>query len=125
MAKKKENMFKDAFVNDDKDFIKKVFYNIDGKDIEIARVRYLTQLEVSSILSKLNGNNDITKLEEEKEINVDVQEFVFNLMKESIVEWIFDKEVTIENIKFLKDKYREPIMNKVNELRALWEEKNR
>lgn len=125
MAKKKENMFKDAFVNDDKDFIKEVYYNIDGQDIEIARIRYLTQLEVSSILSRLNGNNDITKLEENKEMNVDVQEFVFNLMKESIVEWIFDKEVTVENIKFLKDKYREPIMNKVNELRALWEEKNR
>ena len=44
-------------------------------------------------------------------------------MANSIDEWIFDKEINVENVKFLKDKYRNPIMEEINSLRTLWEKK--
>ena len=43
----------------------------------------------------------------------------------SIDEWIFDKEINVENVKFLKDKYRNPIMEEINSLRNLWEKKDK
>lgn len=124
--KEKNKMFKDAFVNDDKDFRKDVTIKVEGEDIVIATIRFLTQLEVSDIYMKLSKGNNITEEDiENNNVKIDLTEFVYNLMANSIDEWIFDKEINVENVKFLKDKYRNPIMEEVNSLRTLWEKKDK
>ena len=124
--KEKNKMFKDAFVNDDKDFKKDVTIKVEGEDIVIATIRFLTQLEVSDIYMKLSKGNNITEEDiKNNNIKIDLTEFVYHLMANSIDEWIFDKEINVENVKFLKDKYRNPIMEEVNSLRALWEKKEK
>lgn len=124
--KEKNKMFKDAFVNDDKDFRKDVTIKVEDEDIVIATIRYLTQLEVSDIYMKLSKGNNITEEDiKNNNVKIDLTEFVYNLMANSIDEWIFDKEINVENIKFLKDKYRNPIMEEVNSLRTLWENKDK
>lgn len=124
--KEKNKMFKDAFVNDDKDFRKDVTIKVEGEDIVIATIRFLTQLEVSDIYMKLSKGNNITEEDiKNNNVKIDLTEFVYNLMANSIDEWIFDKEINVENVKFLKDKYRNPIMEEVNSLRTLWEKKDK
>ena len=124
--KEKNKMFQDAFVNDDKDFRKDVVIKVEDEDIVIATIRFLTQLEVSDIYMKLANGNQITEEDiKNNNVKIDLTEFVYHLMVSSIEEWIFDKEITIENIKFLKDKYRNPIMEEVNSLRTLWENKEK
>lgn len=124
--KEKNKMFKDAFVNDDKDFRKDVTIKVEGEDIVIATIRFLTQLEVSDIYMKLSKGNNITEDDiKNNNVKIDLTEFVYNLMANSIDEWIFDKEINVENVKFLKDKYRNPIMEEINSLRNLWEKKDK
>lgn len=124
--KEKNKMFKDAFVNDDKDFRKDVTIKVEGEDIVIATIRFLTQLEVSDIYMKLSKGNNITEEDiKNNNVKIDLTEFVYHLMANSIDEWIFDKEINVENVKFLKDKYRNPIMEEINSLRNLWEKKEK
>lgn len=124
--KEKNKMFKDAFVNDDKDFRKDVTIKVEGQDIVIATIRFLTQLEVSDIYMKLSKGNNITEEDiKNNNVKIDLTQFVYHLMANSIDEWIFDKEINVENVKFLKDKYRNPIMEEVNALRTLWENKDK
>ena len=113
-------MFKDAFVNDDKDFYKEVAITIEDQEIVIAKIRHLTDLEIGSIYAKLMKNNN---LKDNNLENIDITEFVYNLVTKSIEEWIFDKEITLENVIFLKPKYAEPLIQAVNEMRDVWEQK--
>ena len=128
MAKKNtnKNMFKDAFVNDDKDYTKKVEVEYDGEKYEIAEIRFLTQFEISDIYQSISRKSIIDTMETDKiSDNININEFVLHLAKESIVSWVFEKDITIDNIKYLKEIWKTPIMEAINELREYWEKKDK
>lgn len=128
MAKKNtnKNMFRDAFVNDDKDYTKKVEVEYEGEKYEIAEIRFLTQFEISDIYQSISRKSIIDTKETDKiSDNININEFVLHLAKESIVSWVFEKDITIDNIKYLKEIWKTPIMEAINELREYWEKKDK
>lgn len=119
----KNKLFTDAFINDDKDYTRKVTVDIDGETYEIAEIRFLTQFEVSDIYQSLSGSNIFEENDESPKINMNL--FIHTLAVKSLVSWVFDKDITIDNIMYLKDLWKEPILKAVNDLREYWEAKDK
>lgn len=124
MTKDKKNIFKDAFINKDKDYFKKVNVQIQGKQYHIATIKFLTQYQISQIYQSL-ANKSILQIKQtdKPEDNVNMTQFVHQIAVKSIVEWVFDEQITIDNITYLKDIWKTPIMDAINELRIIWQNK--
>lgn len=124
MTKDKKNIFKDAFINKDKDYFKKVNVQIQGEQYHIATIKFLTQYQISQIYQSL-ANKSILQIKQtdRPEDTVNMNQFVHQLAVKSIVEWVFDEQITIDNITYLKDIWKTPIMDAINELRIIWQNK--
>lgn len=118
-TKSTKDLFKDAFINNDKDFQKKVYIDIDGDQVYLATIKHLTQIEMATIAMACKKDGSIVS---EKEFinNIDAMKFSIMKTKESLVDWAFDEEINFENIKYLSDKFSEPIFKAINELEELW-----
>lgn len=124
MTKDKKNIFKDAFINKDKDYFKKVNVTIQGEQYHIATIKFLTQYQISQIYQSL-ANKSILQIKQtdKPEDTVNMTQFIHQIAVKSIVEWVFDEQITIDNITYLKDIWKTPIMDAINELRITWQNK--
>lgn len=116
-------LFKDAFIDKDKDFYKEVTINIDGEDVFLAKIRHLTQIEMASIAMDSRKNKE-GFIEEDFADSIDPFDFSVNRASKSIVEWAFDEPITPSNVKYLSNKYSEIIFKAINELEEIWIKKS-
>lgn len=122
-TKATKNLFKDAFINNDKDFQKEVYIDIDGEQVLLATIKHLTQIEMATIAMSCKKDGSV---ESESDFikNIDPMRFSILKTKESLVSWAFDEEINFDNIKYLSNKYSEPIFKAINELEELWNAKS-
>lgn len=122
-TKSTKNLFKDAFINNDKDFQKEVYIDIDGEQVLLATIKHLTQIEMATIAMSCKKDGSV---ESESDFikNIDPMRFSILKTKESLVSWAFDEEINFDNIKYLSNKYSEPIFKAINELEELWNAKS-
>lgn len=122
-TKSTKNLFKDAFINNDKDFQKEVYIDIDGEQVLLATIKHLTQIEMATIAMSCKKDGTV---ESESDFikNIDPMRFSILKTKESLVSWAFDEEINFDNIKYLSNKYSEPIFKAINELEELWNAKS-
>lgn len=120
-TKTKKDLFKNAFINKDKDFYKDVYINIDGEEVWLAKIKHITNFEQSGIIFKLNSG--AFNGESFNEDDIDKIELLYHKTKISLVEWAFDEPITIDNIKYLDEQYFTPIFNAISELETVWQNK--
>lgn len=124
MAKKTktQNLLKNAFINKDKDFYKDVTINIDGEDVWLAKIKHITDMEQAGIIFNVSRSTNMDTL---NEADVDKIELLYCKVKESLVDWAFDEEINIENIKYLAQDYFKPILDAIVELDEVWFKKSK